>query len=73
MGVIAEFSGPFADYGKNIENGIRTFMKMHGDTYAGRKVELILRDTTGPAPDVAKRLAQELSPGTRSTSSRASA
>jgi branched-chain amino acid transport system substrate-binding protein len=60
VGVIAEFSGPFADYGKNIENGMRTFLKMHGDSYAGRKVELILRDTTGPAPDVAKRLAQEL-------------
>jgi len=60
IGVIAEFSGPFADYGKNIENGMRTYLKLHGDTYAGRKVELIVRDTTGPAPDVAKRLAQEL-------------
>lgn len=60
IGVIAEFSGPFADYGKNIENGMRTYLRMHGDTHAGRKIELILRDTTGPSPDIAKRLAQEL-------------
>jgi branched-chain amino acid transport system substrate-binding protein len=60
IGVIAAFSGPFADYGKNIENGMRTYLKINGDTYGGRKVELIARDTTGPAPDVAKRLAQEL-------------
>ena len=60
VGVVASFSGPFADYGKNIENGMRTYLKLHGDTYAGRKIELIVRDTTGPAPDVAKRLAQEL-------------
>jgi branched-chain amino acid transport system substrate-binding protein len=59
--VLAAFSGPFADYGKNIENGMRTYLKLHGDTYAKRKIELVLRDTTGPAPDVAKRLAQELS------------
>lgn len=60
VGVIAEFSGPFADYGKNIENGMRTYLKLHGDTHAGRKIELLRRDTTGPAPDIAKRLAQEL-------------
>jgi len=60
VGVIAEFSGPFADYGKNIEAGMRAYLKMHGDTYGGRKVELVVRDTTGPAPEVAKRLAQEL-------------
>lgn len=60
IGVLAGFSGPFADYGKNIEHGMRAYLKQHGDSYGGRKVELVLRDTTGPAPDVAKRLAQEL-------------
>ncbi len=54
------FSGPFADYGKEIEAGIKAFMKLHGDKVAGRKVEIIVRDTTGPLPDVAKRHAQEL-------------
>jgi len=60
VGVIAAFSGPFADYGGQIEAGMKAYMKEHGDSVAGRKVELITRDTKGPAPEVAKRLAQEL-------------
>jgi branched-chain amino acid transport system substrate-binding protein len=60
VGVIAEFSGPFAEYGKQIEGGMRAYLKEHGDTVAGKKIELIIRDTTGPSPDIAKRLAQEL-------------
>jgi branched-chain amino acid transport system substrate-binding protein len=60
IGVIAEFSGPFADYGTQIVNGMKTYLKLHGDTFGGRKVEFIQRDTTGAAPDIAKRLAQEL-------------
>ena len=35
-------------------------MKQHGDTVAGKKIEIIRKDTGGPAPDVAKRLSQEL-------------
>ena len=60
VGVIAAFSGPFADYGRQIEAGMKAYMKEHGDTVAGKKIELITRDTNGPAPEVAKRLAQEL-------------
>src|ERR1700687_3436159 len=60
VGLIAEFSGPFARYGTQIHNGIKAYMKQHGDTVAGKKVEIILRDTTGPSPEIAKRLAQEL-------------
>jgi branched-chain amino acid transport system substrate-binding protein len=60
VGVIAEFSGPFAAYGEQIEAGMKAYMKQHGDTVAGKKIELITRDTKGPAPDVAKRFAQEL-------------
>jgi branched-chain amino acid transport system substrate-binding protein len=60
IGLISEFSGPFADYGKQMENGIKAYMAQNGDTVAGKKIEVITRDTTGPAPDVAKRLAQEL-------------
>ncbi len=43
-----------------IDNGIKLYMKQHGDTVAGKKIELIIKDTGGPNPDVAKRLAQEL-------------
>ncbi|MEO8738581.1 MAG: ABC transporter substrate-binding protein [Casimicrobiaceae bacterium] len=60
IGVIAEFSGPFADYGGQILAGMKTYLKQHGDVYGGKKIELIVKDTTGAAPDVAKRLAQEV-------------
>lgn len=60
IGVIAAFSGPFAEYGKQIDAGIKAYLKQHGDNIAGKKIEVILKDTTGPSPEIAKRLAQEL-------------
>jgi branched-chain amino acid transport system substrate-binding protein len=60
VGVVAPFSGVAADYGKQMEAGIKAYLKLNGDTYAGRKIELLIRDTTGPNPEIAKRLAQEL-------------
>src|SRR5687767_10534116 len=60
IGLILSSSGQFADAAAQLDNGIKTYMKMHGDTVAGRKIELIRRDTGGIAPDVAKRLSQEL-------------
>ena len=60
IGVIMAFSGQFADTAAQIDNGIKLYMKQHGDTVAGKKIEIIRRDTGGPNPDVAKRLAQEL-------------
>jgi branched-chain amino acid transport system substrate-binding protein len=60
VGVVAPFSGVAADFGKQMQAGIETFFKLHGDTFAGRKIEVLIRDTGGPNPEVAKRLAQEL-------------
>ena len=60
IGVVAEFSGPFADYGQQIVAGMKTYLRQNGEVFGGRKIELIIRDTTGAAPDIAKRLAQEL-------------
>jgi branched-chain amino acid transport system substrate-binding protein len=60
IGVIAEFSGPFADYGAQIVGGMKTYLKLNGDVFSGKKIEIITRDTTGPAPEIAKRHAQEL-------------
>jgi branched-chain amino acid transport system substrate-binding protein len=60
IGLVLSASGQFADAGAQLDNGIKTYMKMHGDTVAGKKIELIRRDTGGIAPDVAKRLSQEL-------------
>lgn len=60
IGVILPFSGQFADPGAQADNGIKLYMQQHGDTVAGKKIEVIRKDTGGIAPDVAKRLAQEL-------------
>jgi len=60
IGVISAYSGQFADTAAQIDNGIKLYMKQHGDTVAGKKIEIIRKDTGGPNPDVAKRLAQEL-------------
>ena len=59
IGLLAPFSGPFTDTAAQIDNGVRLYMKEHGDTVAGRRIEVIRRDTAG-TPDTAKRLAQEL-------------
>jgi branched-chain amino acid transport system substrate-binding protein len=59
IGMVLESSGAFADFGMQMTNGARAYMKVYGDTVAGRKVQLIIKDTTG-VPDVARRVAQEL-------------
>jgi branched-chain amino acid transport system substrate-binding protein len=59
VGIINEYSGQFADTGAMIDNGIKLYMKQQGDTVAGKKIELIRKDTGGIAPDLAKRLSQE--------------
>ena len=60
IGLIMPMSGPFAAHGKQVKHGIDLYMAEHGDTVAGRKVKLIVKDDTGIAPAVAKRHAQEL-------------
>jgi branched-chain amino acid transport system substrate-binding protein len=60
IGVILPYSGPFADAANQLEAGIKLYMQQNGDAVAGKKIEIIRKDTGGPAPDVAKRLAQEL-------------
>ncbi|MEY2772561.1 MAG: hypothetical protein RIQ38_2980 [Pseudomonadota bacterium] len=59
IGLILPMSGPFASTGKQIEAAARLYMAQHGDTVGGKKVELIVKDDTS-APDVTKRIAQEL-------------
>ena len=60
IGLIMTLSGQFADAGVQMRNGVKTYMKQFGDTVGGKKIELIVKDCGGMAPDVAKRLAQEL-------------
>ena len=60
IGLICPYSGQFADAAAQLDNGLMFYVKEHGDTVAGKKLEFIRKDTGGIAPDVAKRLAQEL-------------
>ncbi len=59
IGLILPMTGPFASTGKQIEAAARLYIAQNGDTVAGKKVELIVKDDTS-APDVTKRIAQEL-------------
>ncbi len=59
IGLIMTYTGQFADAAAQMDNGIKLYIKQNGDTVAGRKIELLRKDSAG-APDVAKRLAQEL-------------
>jgi branched-chain amino acid transport system substrate-binding protein len=60
IGVIMPYSGQFGDTATQMDNGVKLYMKQNGDIVAGKKLELIRKDVGGIAPDVAKRLAQEL-------------
>jgi len=59
IGLILPMTGPFASTGKQIEAAARLYIAQNGDTVGGKKVELIVKDDTS-APDVTKRIAQEL-------------
>ncbi len=61
IGFMGTYSGPGAAQGDQLDKGVKLFMKLNGDKLPpGVKVEIITRDDTGPNPDVAKRVAQEL-------------
>ena len=60
IGLILPMTGPFASTGKQIAAACKLYMERNGATVAGRKVELILKDDTGLAPETTKRIAQEL-------------
>jgi branched-chain amino acid transport system substrate-binding protein len=59
IGLILPMTGQQASTGRQIEAAAKLYMAQHGDTVAGKKVELIIKDDTS-VPDVTKRLAQEL-------------
>jgi branched-chain amino acid transport system substrate-binding protein len=61
IGFISSYSGAAAAQGDQLDKGVKLYMKLNGDKLPpGVKIELITRDDTGPNPDVAKRVAQEL-------------
>ena len=61
IGVILTYSGPMASLGDQIDKGLSLYVKEHEkDLPPGTTVEIVRRDDTGPNPETAKRLAQEL-------------
>src|SRR5260221_9980822 len=59
IGLILPMTGGQASTGKQIDNAIKLYMQKFGDTVAGKKIEVILKDDAA-LPDNTKRLAQEL-------------
>ncbi|MFD2262630.1 ABC transporter substrate-binding protein [Lacibacterium aquatile] len=60
IGVIASYSGAYADYGRQINNGIALYLKENNSLLAGKPVTLIRKDTSGADPALAARHAREL-------------
>lgn len=60
VGLLISYSGISATGGASAENVLKLFQKKYGTTPGGKKIEFVRRDTTGPNPEVARRLAQEL-------------
>ncbi|WP_325170224.1 ABC transporter substrate-binding protein [Noviherbaspirillum pedocola] len=60
IGLVAPMSGAFALYGQGFHQSMQAYMANYGDTVAGKKVEIIVRDNTTNTPETARRLAQEL-------------
>jgi branched-chain amino acid transport system substrate-binding protein len=59
IGLILPMTGPFASTGRQVEAGVKAYMALNGETVAGKKVEIVLRDDAGVA-DQTRRIAQEL-------------
>ena len=61
IGIISTYSGPGSAQGDQLDKGFRLYLKLNGDKLPpGVRIEPIFRDDTGPNPEAAKRLAQEL-------------
>ncbi len=61
VGFLTTYSGPGAAQGDQLDKGAKLYLKLNGGKLPrGVKIDLIARDDTGPNPDVAKRIVQEL-------------
>lgn len=60
VGLIGTYSGPFASWGPQFQQGAELYLAEHGATVGNARIELVVRDDGGPSPDKAKQLAQEL-------------
>ena len=59
VGIVAPQTGVLAAVGQQAIAGARLFVKVNGDTVAGKKIELLIKDD-GSIPDNSRRIAQEM-------------
>src|SRR5262245_22842455 len=59
IGLVMPMTGVLTAVGKQAVAGARLYVAQHGDTVAGRRIELIVKDDAS-VPDVSKRITQEL-------------
>ncbi len=59
IGAVQSMTGSFNQVGKQAMAGARLYLQEHGDTIAGKKIEILLKDDAS-LPDIGKRLAQDL-------------
>jgi branched-chain amino acid transport system substrate-binding protein len=59
VGAVLPMTGPVASTGKQAKAGAELYIAEHGANVAGKTIKLIVKDDGG-APDVSKRLAQDL-------------
>jgi len=60
VGLIVPMTGPSASTGRQIDAAVKAWLRANPAPVAGRRIEVVLRDDTGTAPDVTRRLAQEM-------------
>jgi len=60
VGVIADFTGPFALSGTMLRQGMETYLSAAGAKIGDKEIEIIWRDVGNQNPVVAKQVAEEL-------------
>src|SRR3979490_2458105 len=60
VGFVTSLSGPSASIGEQMDRAVRLYMQQNEASLAPIRIEIIRRDDTGPNPEVARRLTQEL-------------
>ena len=60
VGLVTTLSGPGASIGVLMDKAVRLYIEQNAASIAPVRVEVIRRDDTGPNPEVARRVTQEL-------------
>src|SRR5271154_3359870 len=60
IGMIADFTGPFALSGTMLRQGMETYLSAAGTKFGDREIEIIWRDIGNQSPVAAKQAAEEL-------------